>query len=251
MELEEAFDPEDSKLFIGADTIPGGDIPKKELAGRSLTGGELETLIQLGQDDESQVSIAPSYDFHSRLYGKDGYWMLPDKPKAGSKDDPIVPGGTFHAWKLAISLMMNPPDTRFAHPFIDETVGMLKRGSSDPESHDFNSLTAWQSKDRFVEMRIPWMLLGFGDPSSLQVVDYSPLKNKREFSTVTTEGIKLAPWIAKRSELDGSADPAADTREIDLGKIQPYTWELWETPVYSERLKQSYYDMQEIFTRLP
>lgn len=38
MELEEAFDPEDSKLFIGADTIPGGDIPKKELAGRSLTG---------------------------------------------------------------------------------------------------------------------------------------------------------------------------------------------------------------------
>ena len=72
MELEEAFDPERSKLFIGADTIPGGDIPKKELAGRTLTGGALETLIQLGQEDESQVTIAPSYDFTAGCTAKRG-----------------------------------------------------------------------------------------------------------------------------------------------------------------------------------
>ncbi|MEC0255154.1 hypothetical protein [Paenibacillus lautus] len=249
MELEEAFDPERSKLFIGADTIPGGDIPKKELAGRTLQGGALETLIQLGQEDESQVTIAPSYDFHSRLYGKEGYWMLPEEEAKGTKDDPVVPGGSFHAWKLAISLLMNPPDTRFSHPFVDEKVGMLKQGTSDPKSPDFNSLTAWQYQDRFVEMRIPWMLLGFGDPSSLQVVDYSPLQDKRTFSTITTEGIRLAPWIAQRSEKNGKS-ASGSAASINLEEIEPYTWELWEATKYSERLKQSYYDMQDIFTRL-
>ena len=85
MELEEAFDPERSKLFIGADTIPGGDIPKKELAGRTLTGGALETLIQLGQEDESQVTIAPSYDFHSRLYGKEGIGCCQERKRRGPR----------------------------------------------------------------------------------------------------------------------------------------------------------------------
>jgi hypothetical protein len=145
---------------------------------------------------------------------------------------------------------MNPPDTRFSHPFVDETVGTLKRGTSDPESPDFNSLTAWQYQDRFVEMRIPWMLLGFGDPSSLQVLDYSPLQDKRTFSTTTADGIRLVPWITERSKNTGK--PASGSEQsINLSDIEPYTWELWEATQYSERLKQSYYDMQEIFTRLP
>lgn len=251
MELEEAFDPAQSKLFIGADTIPGGDIPEKELAGRTLEGGALETLIQLGNEDESQVTIAPSYDFHRRLYGQEGYWMLPEEQEVkGTADDPVVPDGTFHSWKLAISLLMNPPDTKFAHPFVDENVGMLMRGTTDTASPDFHSLAAWQYADQVVEMRIPWMLLGFGDPSSLQVLDYSPLKDKRDFSTITADGIRLVPWIVDRSELGESANPiSAET--MNLQEIEPYTWELWETAIYSERLKHSYYDMQEIFQRLP
>lgn len=250
MELVKEFDPSSSKLFIGADTIPGGDIPAKELAGRKLTGGALETLIQLGQDEESQVSIAPSYDFHRRLYGEEGYWMLPGEEAKGTEDDPVVPGGSFHSWKLAISLLMNPPDTRYSHPFVDETVGWLKRGTSDPKSPDFNSLTAWQYQGQFIEMRIPWMLLGFGDPSSLQVLDYSPLQDKRSFSTTTTEGIRLAPWISEVSKTGERAE-GSTLAEINLKDIEPYTWELWEDTIYSERLKQSYYDMQDIFTRLP
>ena len=94
------------------------------------------------------------------------------------------------------------------------------------------------------------MLLGFGDPSSLQVLDYSPLQDKRTFNTITAEGIRLAPWIAQRSKNNGgSASGSAES--INLDEIEPYTWELWEATKYSERLKQSYYDMQDIFTRLP
>lgn len=255
MELEQPFDPQQSRLFIGADTMEGGDIPENELGGRSMEGGGLEALIQLGKDSESQVTIAPSYDFHQRLYGKEGYWMLPEEPVEGSKDDPRVPGGSFHSWKLAISLLMNPPDTRFSHPFMDETVGLMKRGTSDPKSPEFNSLTTWQYQGTTVEMRIPWMLLGFGDPSSLQAIDYSPLGEGRGFSTTTVEGIRLIPWITDRAAGQGSdqhSGASSDTAEsINLQDITPYTWEPWETVTYSGRLKKSYYEMQELFQRLP
>ncbi|MFC7681859.1 hypothetical protein [Paenibacillus sp. GCM10028914] len=246
MELDKAFDPKKSKLYIGADTIEGGEQPVHELAGRTITGGDLETIIELGKDNESQVKIAPSYDFHKRLYGKDGYWMLPeeddgkeDNEKSQNKDD------SFNSWKLGISLLMNPPDTRFTHPFVEETVGNLKRGSSNPEAQDFNSLTAWQYQGKVVEMRIPWMLLGFSDPSSLQVIDYSPIEDRRTFKTATIESIRLLPWIVEQQSNGQTGEV------LDLQNTASYTWEPWETVEYSERLKKSYYAMQEFFTKTP
>ncbi|BFH61600.1 hypothetical protein [Paenibacillus azoreducens] len=242
IELEKDFDPKTTKLYIGADTIPGGNQPSKnQLPGRKLEGGALEALIEIGKDEESQVKIASDYDFHARLYGKEGYWMLPEtKPE---QDPP------FHPWKLAISLQMSPPDTRFAHPFIDKTIGMLKRGTTDRSKAQFDSLTSWQYSGNIIEMRIPWMLLGFSDPSSLQVIDYSPLKQGKAFSTVTTDGIRLIPWLVQKGETKASwPGQASDT--LDIRNIKPYTWKPWDTVHYSEQLKQSYYAMQKVYSEL-
>lgn len=105
----------------------------------------------------------------------------------------------FQPWKLAVSLTMTPPDTRTAHPFQDMTVGKLTRGTSNRSSEDFNSLTSWQYSGKEIELRIPWMLLGFADPSSLQVVDYGPLKKDRTFGTAKTSGITFVPWVVDRA----------------------------------------------------
>ncbi len=261
MELDQEFDPKKSKLYIGADTIDGGELPKKELAGRTITGGGLETLIELGKGSESQVKIAPTYDFHKRLYGKNGYWMIDEdeESKDSKGNSKSSKESSFNEWKLAISLLMNPPDTRFAHPFVEETVGYLKRGSSDPEASDFSSTTSWQYQGKVVEMRIPWMLLGFADPSSLQVIDYSP-NDRRTFNTKVTEGIRLLPWISDRSEsVQTKGKPAANSavsnpqgnKEMKLENGAFYTWKPWETVKYSERLKKSYYAMQKYFTEIP
>lgn len=258
MKLDQAFDPKRSTFYIGADTIDGGELPEKELAGRTISGGGLETLIELGQDRESQVKIAPSYDFHQRLYGKDGYWMLPEEEEgtgSGRSEKQIQ----FNEWKLGISLLMNPPDTRFAHPFVDEKVGLLKQGSSDPEAPDFSSLSSWQYQGDTVEMRIPWMLLGFSDPSSLQVIDYSPIEDRRTFKTKKIEAITLLPWITERTKTEQSESnsPTKQLKEGQSGEVlrldnaATYTWEPWETVKYSERLKKSYYAMQEFFNKIP
>ncbi|MNN20316.1 hypothetical protein D3C81_1335910 [compost metagenome] len=144
---------------------------------------------------------------------------------------------------------MTPPDTRLPGPFQDMIVGQLQRGTSDRSSGEFNSLTSWQYSGNEIELRIPWMLLGFADPSSLQVIDYGPLKKNRTFTPATTKGITFVPWIVN---VDGqeAAWPGGGAT-VDLENQPTYTWAPWETVKYSEHLKESYYALKNLFESLP
>ena len=92
---------------------------------------------------------------------------------------------------------LEPPDARMQLPFEDIEVGQLLRGNSDPSQPDYHSKTMWQAKGNILEIRIPWMLLGFSDPSSHRVINYeAPNGNKLELSR--TEGIRILPWMVKK-----------------------------------------------------
>lgn len=238
--LDEPFDPAAKEIYLGTDILSGGDQPKTELPGKSLSDG-LENMVVIGSDEETQVKVAPTYDFHRRLYGQYGYWMLDDQTEEQKVD--------FQPWKLAVSLTMTPPDTRFAQPFKDMTVGKLVRGTSDRESEQFNSLTSWQYSDNEVELRIPWMLLGFADPSSLQVISYGPLKKDRTFTTEKTSGITFVPWMVDRAS--GEASWPGESGTLDLSTQPKYTWSPWETVKYTEHLKSGYYALKAYYESLP
>jgi hypothetical protein len=239
-ELEQPFDPEREKLYFGIDTTPGGNRHANELGKANLDEG-LETLIVLGKDDESQVKIASNYDFHTRLYGNQ-YGMLKVKPE-DMKDD----SGTFNPWKLAVGLEQSPPDSTAYNPFLDVPAGMLKRGSTDPASPDFNSLAMWQAKGSVVELRIPWMLLGFTDPSSLQVMSYGEKEGK--LTAISTQGIRLLPWIVQRS--DGSILGVEGAKgAYPVSKLPIYTWPAWDKVQSIERLKKSYGLMKDAFHKI-
>ncbi|WP_410768196.1 hypothetical protein [Fontibacillus sp. BL9] len=238
--LDEPFDPAKREIYLGSDILSGGDQPKTELPGKTLSDG-LENLIVIGSDEETQVKVAPTYDFHRRLYGQYGYWMLDEQTEEQKVQ--------FQPWKLAVSLTMTPPDTRFAQPFKDMTVGKLVRGTSDRESENFNSLTSWQYSGNEVELRIPWMLLGFADPSSLQVIDYGPLKKDRSFTTEKTSGITFIPWMVDRGS--GDVSWPGDTGTLDLTTQPKYTWSPWETVKYTEHLKAGYYALKDYYASLP
>ncbi|MFE5323591.1 hypothetical protein ACFQ88_33400 [Paenibacillus sp. NPDC056579] len=239
--LEKPFDAEHEQLYLGVDTLPGGNRHAKEMGGRTLDEG-LETVVRLGKDGESEVRIASNYDFHRRLYGK-RYGMMEVKPEE-FKDD----SGVFNPWKLAIGLELTPPDAKKYYPFEEVDAGKMLRGTTKFDSPEFNSLTMWQAKGDTVEMRIPWMLLGFSDPSSLQVIAYGEQEGK--LFAQTTEGIRFVPWIVQRSDnsvvgLDnGSGAPYA------VSKLPVYHWKQWEKVGYVERLKQSYDAMKQAYQQM-
>ncbi len=84
--------------------------------------------------------------------------------------------------------------------------------------------------DGVTEIRLPWFLLNFSDPSTGEIVDnmYADPQSSNEqipFRTVEDIGVGLF-----------DADGASWGR---------YTLKNWDMPTYHERLKQSYYMVRE------
>lgn len=239
-QLDHSFDPQKEQLYFGVDTTPGGNRHAPELGGTQLDEG-LETLIRLGKDDENEVRIASNYDFHTRLYGK-AYGMLPLKEEE-QRDD----SGVFKPWKLAVGLAMEPPDSKKYYPMEEVDAGKLLRGTSNSEDPNYNSLAAWQAKGKVVEMRVPWMLLGFTDPSSLAVMSYQG--EGKTFKTVTTKGIRVLPWIVNREKPQTTSLPESPT-PFRVTELPLYSWPTWEQVRYHERKKQSYSILQKAYREI-
>ena len=97
-------------------------------------------------------------------------------------------------------------------------------------SADYDSLADFCAAGNVVEVRLPWMLLGFMDPSQKQVLgDFHALGG---FQAAATEGVCLGI---------GRAD-SRTAIEMSL-----YSWETWDMPPVHERLKQSYFILQKYF----
>lgn len=232
-QLKEEFDPAKQQLYVGVDTLPGGNKHAAQLPGLTLDEG-LETLIALGKADESQIQIAANYDFHARLYGK-RYGMLTVK-EAEKKDN----SGIFKPWKLAVSMEMEPPDSKKYYPLEEVEVGKLIRGTTDAQDPQYDSRTAWQAKGKVVELRVPWMLLGFTDPSSLSVMSYED--DGKSFTTKKTKGIRILPLL-----VDTATKQVVGQNAYAVTKLPMYTWQGWEQVGYHERKKQSYSILKKAF----
>ncbi|MFY0543756.1 hypothetical protein [Brevibacillus sp. H7] len=238
--LDKPFIPEREKLMFGVDTIPGGNRQTKELPGLTLDEG-LEALVILGNRQESEVKIASNYDFHRRLYGI-RYGMLPVHENE-MKDN----SGLFVPWKLAVSLKMEPPDTKQSHPFEEVVAGRLYRGNTEPGHPEYNSHAHWQTDGKWVELRIPWMLLGFTDPSTRHVMSYSGETNK--FHSIQTNGIRMIPMRVDKQS--GRMEGVETGKLIPFSTWQRYSWPEWSQPGYVERIKQSYHTYQKALQSIP
>jgi len=236
--LSEPFHPAQQAIYIGADTLPGGNRQAQELHGKVLDEG-LEMLIELAEEQTGRIKIASNYDFHTRLFHEAG--MKPVDPNAFQDNS-----GIFQPWRLVVNYQMEYPDSRVNLPFEDIEAGKLQRGNGNPASPDYNSLAMWQASGDILELRIPWMLLGFSDPSSLRVIDYGA-KSEGKLPTKIVDGIRFIPWIVDRKTeevigLDGMAPYPVSEQPL-------YTWDGWEDVdvEYVERPKQSYFILQEAY----
>lgn len=238
LELEDDFDPSQNALHIGVDTLPGGNRHAPQWGDATLDEG-LEMLIVLDNAEEGEVRVSSAYDVHKRLYGyKYGMLNVPEDAKNEERFDP---------WKLSVGLEMTPPDTKIAHPFEEVNIGKLARGYSDPEHPEYDSLASWQSNGNLVEIRIPWMLLGFSDPSSHQVISYQDTEpDDLTFISETSKGIRFNPWISPTKEQEaGQHDEAGPHPRME--ELPIYQWDAWEQVEYVERKKESYHIMKAAF----
>jgi len=225
-----AWDLEHEPVTIGFDTLGGGSHTADVAPGFGFSEA-IETLLTLRGEADSRMLVNSAYDQHTWLYGSIKKMLpRPLKPEYLRAEN-----GIFLPWRLALNKPLYLPESRVQMPFEEYEVGVMRKGNSDPSNTEFNTLADWYMDKRILEVRIPWMLLGYTDPSSHLVWDY-PF-HAGAIVAVPSEGIRIMPY-------SGSTAPTTVAAPLF------YDWSSWNEPVYHERKKRGFDILQRLYGEL-
>ena len=185
-------------------------------------------LLVLNGADNSRLLVQERYEslrstYAENLYGYDTYQKdyLPDPDSPVFVDIDMI-------LQTATMLLYND---RTAHAETFKT-GKLTYGNANPSSPDFNSLADFICSGDCIEIKLPWQLLNFADPSRMEIHDdYYDDNYGVAYQHIDEMYVGI-----------GTQETA--------GRIQlfPLALEGWGNQVTShERLKSSYYILQALW----
>ncbi len=206
--LDQTDSLESGPLTIGFDVLPegGGGLP-----GTDGQFPEADYAVVIDPNAESQVLVAGHADAFTRTYGllRDYFEVDPASVEPGA--------GSWRPHQLITNRPQVIPTTNEEFGFEVFNAGLLRRGSSQPDSVVFDSRSAWELTDGFLEMRIPFMAIGISDPSQRQAFIVN------DIGEVRTEPFDRVEF---ELSLGGNVFTTAG-----------YSWEPWQLPTWHERLK--------------
>ena len=109
-------------------------------------------------------------------------------------------------------------------------TGLLEYGNANPDAPDFDSLADFCYGENSVEIRIPWQLLNFSNPSEMMIHD-------DYYECYGVENLHIDEMYV------GLAQAGQTAGRIPMAAFPLEGW--GKTVTYHERLKESYYILQE------
>lgn len=192
---------------------------------------DVDFIITLNGKDNSRLVCQERYEslrstYGINVYGFDTYSI----GNAPEKNSPLFV-------KINMMLKTELPPLFMGKSITDGNAevfetGKLLYGNANPESPDFNSLADFCAGENCVEIKLPWQLLNFADPSRMQIHDDY------------YDGNYGIEYITIDEIYAGICSGNAGERTI-LDKIELEGWENKVT--YHERLKESYYVVQKMW----
>ena len=110
-------------------------------------------------------------------------------------------------------------------------AGKLVYGISEYDSEEYNSIADFYYENDVLEIRIPWLLLNFRDPSRKEIE--GDFWANEWFCEMTIDGIKIG--------LSGEGERA---------EMKEFQWENWDYYPYFERLRKSYFMLRDQYENL-
>jgi len=138
----------------------------------------------------------------------------------------------FHPIYMLLERELRLPDRDEIFPLTKFEAGQMVFGISNYNVDTYNSLADYYYSGDILEVRIPWLMLNFRDPSMKEIEDDFWLNEY--YSGTYIEDI----WIGYLP------------KESESAQMQPYRWENWDYYPYFERLRNSYYMLQKEFATL-
>ena len=187
---------------------------------------DADFVIVLDGKDNSRIMVQERYDALRSTYSKDIYKFdtyfknnIPEKNSPKFVTIELI-------LRTAIALS---PETKETVAESYET-GKLLYGNANPKSQEFNSLADFCSNGDYIEIKLPWQLMNFADPSKMEIHDdYYDGNYGIEYIDID----KMYAGI-------GMGD-----KRIELDEIKLQGW--GNKVTYHERIKESYYIMQRLW----
>lgn len=209
-------------VTLGFDTRPGQN---RGLPGTEGVFPQAEVAVTLGPGRKATINQAAWTDPLLHQYGL-GLKMLP----VDAAD--LQPGsGVWTRPTLMLNRAYTVPTTGERRPVELKDLGDLPWGSGDPRARNFDVRTLAAGGGSLVELRIPWAMLGFADPSARSVM---VPRADGSFSSRTVKNIRIAAAAPGRQLVRGRA----------LG-LKP-----WNTVTWHERRKAGFPALRTAFGQL-
>ncbi|WP_456272080.1 hypothetical protein [Bacillus sp. AK031] len=232
-------------LFLFDSGMEGGNT----VSAANSTFEGIDFALHLNGKQDSRLLVDSYYDPFYYQYSEQ-LELLPKQPHHRAENS-----GVFHPIRLALNKPLSIPSTGESIPFQAYETGKLRYGIGNPEHTDYNSLSDFyvNEKDGMIEIRIPWLMLNYRDPSQQEII--GDLWHGGMKASTETAGIEVA--VLSGSGLDSNPDmmelktfEASDMLPANgSSAVKEYTWQEWDLPQSEERLKESYYILQELYEK--
>lgn len=222
---KDGLDIEKDRLYIPLDITPKSGSNYCSNFGVKFDR-EADFVIVIDGKNNSRIMAQERYDALRSTYSKDIYKYdtyfkenIPDKNSPKFVTVELI-------LRTAIALS---PETKETVAESYET-GKLLYGNANPKSPYFNSLADFISDGDYIEIKLPWQLMNFADPSKMQIHDdYFDGNYGIEYISID----KMYAGVGEGDE------------RIGLDKIKLRGW--GNKVTYHERLKSSYYILKDLW----
>ena len=224
----ENFDPEHDVLYIPIDTTPKSGSTYCRNYNISFERA-CDFVICIDGTDNSRVMVQERYEVLRAMFLRETADMdaFVDPPELDSPRFKII----------SLMLQTATPLLTGNWSASAETyeTGALRHGNANPDSEDFDSLADFCYTDNGVEIRIHWQLLNFANPSEMMIHD-------DYYENYGVEYIHIDEMYV------GMAAGNATEYRIPMESLPLEGW--GKSVTYHERLKESYYILQEYWAGL-
>lgn len=215
------------RIYIDLDVTPNSGVNRYEE--KKLTfENNVDFIIDLGKEN-SRVLVHEYYDTFKFIESRNELKVDPNKINVEKN------GQGFSVVKLYYKEKSYSEVTNTFKDSKSYETGKLVLGNGNPKSEEFNSVADYYINDNYIELRIPWGLLNFKDPSTKSIIDN--FYETFSFDSKKIDYINVG--VTRKNTNEEGSRLASKKFKLDS----------WVKPKYHERLKESYYMLKEEFNK--
>lgn len=226
---------EEDTLYIPLDITPKSGSKYCENPGLTFDR-EADFLLVINGRENSRLLVQERYEALRANYSEEVYHFNTYL----KSNIPVADSSVFKTIDMILKLNVKGPEAVEGEDPIALTfeTGLLTYGNANPNDDEFNSLADFNSNGNYIEIKLPWQLLNFSDPSQMEIHDdYYDGNYGVEYMNID----ELYAGITDQTYVGNQEDSAIVPTKMDRLPLEG-----WGNKVtYHERLKSSYYILQE------